>query len=719
MISAISLSGVATYPKDPEEAVRIGGLRAQVLFFGDNGSGKTTISRVIAKPASYSGCSISAPQDTLFQVYNSDFVDVAYRESAYPGVFTLGEKAREVEEQIEALEKSRATLGSEIASYKNQIATTEEEEKEDRSNLADTVWDAKNLLDASLHDAFKGHLKSKVTLVDQVLTVAATTPAPVEGTLIERAKVLYGTPPPRKASLQPLGVEKFAELEAAEEWRRVLVGSEDVPLAKLINQLSSHDWVHRGLGYLEKSTECPFCQQAVPSKLKEDLERVFDKVYEEGVGRLRSLHADYVRQSTTIENALASIQSGLTASTGLDFGKLRAALAENRAAMERKVEAPSAPIVVTNTTGLLAQVQAAIEAQNGLTAEWNARLDNRAEEAKVLTSSVWQLLVSRVSTNTAQYREASERRVKKLGGLRTKLVAASEQLAAVEPQLRDLKSSLASVEGTVTKINDLLERFGFTGFRLKVSEDKKRYVVVRDNGDQVTRTLSEGEKTLVSFLYFYYLAQGGLVESETDRRRVLVIDDPISSLDANVLFLVSTLVREMLSWTKEDHGLVQQVIVLTHNAYFHKEVATERRDGLNLQYWMVRKYSGVSGVEVCAKNPIKSSYSLLWSTVRGAREGKEVEHHTLANSMRRILENYFCFLGGSWDSGLRNKFKGEDLTVLNALISWLHDGSHRVFEGLEIGPGHSPAQYLLVFEQIFEHSGHSAHFEMMMKSEAS
>lgn len=718
MISAISLSGVATYPKEP---VRIEGLRKQVLFFGDNGSGKTTISRVIAKLASYSGCSISAPQDTLFQVYNADFVDVAYRESTYPGVFTLGVKAREVVEQIEALEERRTTLGSEVESYQNQIAATEAKENEDKVGLENAVWEAKNLLDSSLHDAFKGSLKSKVTLADRVLTITATTPVPVEGTLIDGAKVVYGTPPARKSLLQALSVAKFAELEGADEWSRVLVGSEDVPLADLISQLNSHDWVHRGLDYLEQCAACPFCQQAVPSTLKRDLERVFDKAYEEGVTRLRRLHAGYVQQSTAIETALESIQSGLSESTGLDFGKLRSALAENRAAMERKVSAPSTPIVLANTTGLLEQVQAAIEAQNGLTAEWNARLDNRAEEAKLLTSSIWQLLISRVSVNLAQYRQASEQRGKKLGGLRTKLAGARNQLSAVGPQLRELRSSLASVEGTVTKINDLLERFGFTGFRLQVSEDKKHYVVVRGNGDQAARTLSEGEKTLVSFLYFYHLAQGGVAESETERRRVLVVDDPISSLDANVLFLVSTLVREMLSWAYEEHGLVQQVIVLTHNAYFHKEVAADRRDGLinNLQHWMVRKYNGVSSVEECAKNPIKSSYSLLWSTVRGAKEGKDIEHHMLANAMRRILENYFCFLGRTWDSGLRNQFKGEDLVVLNALISWVHDGSHRVFDGLEIGPGHSPAQYLSVFEGIFEHTGHGAHFEMMMKSEAS
>lgn len=715
MISSICIRGIATYPKDAE--TRIDGLRKQCLFFGDNGSGKTPISRVIAKPTPDG--SFTAPADTLFQVYNSDFVEKAYRESSYPGVFTLGEKEREIEERIDSLRDEKTQVDSHISGFEAQIRETRELTVENRNKLEEAVWTAKSQIHASLQDAFKGYQRSKEKLLEQLLRLTLQGTVQAEGDLVKEAEDLFGTPPPRRDLLSALNSSRLTEVEAAEEWSRVLVGSHDVPLAALISRLHSSDWVRKGIGLLDQAQCCPFCQQPAPQGLKEDLERVFDRTYEEGVTRLRQLRDEYARESGLVEAALEGIQSALSESVGFDLGRLRTVLAENRAAMSRKVDAPSAPVAVTDTSVMLRHVEAAIQAENEGRRTSNARLDNRRTEAQRLVDEIWQLLLQRASANISQFHQDEANCQKKLGGLQSKLDSEKQRQAEIEPELVRLQSSLASVEGAVTKINRLLERFGFDGFRLKVSDDQKHYVLVREGDKPAEKTLSEGEKTLVSFLYFYHLAQGGLAEAETAKKRVLVIDDPISSLDANVLFLVSTLVREMLGWALDEKGLVEQVIVLTHNAYFHKEVAAEKRDKQvkGLQYWMVKKVNGTSRVELCQRNPIRSSYSLLWSTVRAVRDGRDVDHPSVANAMRRILENYFFFLGGTWDEGLRNHFSGEDLTVLNALISWVHDGSHRVFDGLEIGPGHTALQYLLVFERIFEKSGHGAHFTMMMGGE--
>lgn len=717
MISSITIRNVATYR---DEEARVEPLGKQCLFFGDNGSGKTTISRIIAKPENFPLCSVDAPEDTLCLVYNSDFVEKAYRESSYPGVFTLGEREREVEEQIERLTAEQAEIRKRDGRLAQYISETNDEEREAHDKLASTVWEARKRLPSSLQKAFKGYQTNKEKLLKQLLELEPAAEVPAEGNLIEEADVLFQTAPERQELLRPLDSATLSSIESADEWSRPLVGSGDVPLAALITQLESSDWVRRGLGLLHDD-RCPFCQQPTPDGLKEDLERVFDHAYEDGIRRLQQLRDDYTRESRAVEAALDGIQEALSQSVGLDLGKLRAALAANRTAMERKLDAPSTPAGVESTALLLHQVDAALEAENASIRERNTKLDNHAAEAQRLTKSVWQLLLSRVSASVTEYKQRRSARRSKLNSLEGKRRAQLERLTEVDRELRELHSSLATVEGTVAKINALLERFGFNGFRLEVSPDRRHYVVVRTTGEPVERTLSEGEKTLVSFLYFYHLAQGGREESEAARKRVIVVDDPISSLDANVLFLVSTLVREMLGWAQTEQHRVQQVIVLTHNAYFHKEVSFKEGNGLigRLQHWSVRKLHGTSRVERCSVNPVRSSYSLLWNTVRMARDGTGADHHALANAMRRILENYFCFLGGTWDARLRKYFSGEDLMVFSALISWVHDGSHRIFDGLEISPGHSNAQYLSVFEQIFRQSGHDAHFDMMMGSDGS
>ena len=64
------------------------------LFWGYNGSGKTTISRAIAKQ-----------ENTL--VYNTDFVRKHFLEDNLAGIFTLGDDKIKTREDIKTLEEKR------------------------------------------------------------------------------------------------------------------------------------------------------------------------------------------------------------------------------------------------------------------------------------------------------------------------------------------------------------------------------------------------------------------------------------------------------------------------------------------------------------------------------------------------------------------------------------------------------------------------------------
>jgi wobble nucleotide-excising tRNase len=88
-------------------------------------------------------------------------------------------------------------------------------------------------------------------------------------------------------------------------------------------------------------------------------------------------------------------------------------------------------------------------------------------------------------------------------------------------------------------INKILEKFGFVGFRLQASKEKLYYSILRSDGTTVGNTLSEGEKTFIAFLYFYHLLNGSQDENDggINSDRIVVFDDPISSLDSNRSFV--------------------------------------------------------------------------------------------------------------------------------------------------------------------------------------
>ncbi len=100
MIESLAIADVGTFGPVPE---RIDGLSDFNYFFGANGTGKTTISRVIANEVQYANCSVTWRHGRQIQtlVLNRDFVQKNFAEMR--GVFTLGKDQKDTLEKIQAV----------------------------------------------------------------------------------------------------------------------------------------------------------------------------------------------------------------------------------------------------------------------------------------------------------------------------------------------------------------------------------------------------------------------------------------------------------------------------------------------------------------------------------------------------------------------------------------------------------------------------------------
>lgn len=260
--------------------------------------------------------------------------------------------------------------------------------------------------------------------------------------------------------------------------------------------------------------------------------------------------------------------------------------------------------------------------------------------------------------------------------------------------------------------HDLKLQGAFQGVRGKKRDFKDRLL---SDGSDAKDTLSEGEANFITFLYFYHLLKGSVSETGMTTNRVVVFDDPVSSLDSDVLFIVSSLIKGIFEEVRAGHGNVKQVFVLTHNVYFHKEVSfNPRRTNVALKeetFWIVKKPGVNSLVEKHASNPIKTSYELLWVEVRSPNRS----NLSIQNTLRRILENYFKILGNVDPDSICDKFVGKEKLICKSLFSWVNEGSHSVHDDLYVSiDGNMVDNYLLVFKKIFEKCGHLPHYEMMM-----
>lgn len=730
MIDAITIGNVASYTGQP---VKLWDFSKFNFIYGPNGSGKTTISRLIANIANHPQCSLSwrngRELETL--VYNRDFVSKVFIETTeLPGIFSLGEETAELLGQIDDTK-------DEIKRFlERQVILKAALEGEDGSGgkrgelviakdaLTDACWEKRASLGASCNDAFTSFRSSKAKFVEEVLSrrVPHGTTERKKQYLQKHAETIFGDPPAAVTQLEKLDCSKLNEIGHLPILSKTIVGKKGINIGALIEKLGNSDWVKSGQELLANADDkCPFCQETIPASLEKDLNDYFDETYLNDIAEIASLQEEY---DTAADEVLTTIDQVLTDPPAqLDATKVRdkrdalsARFTTNKARINQKKKEPSSIIALDGTEPLTTEIGSLIQSAIDEITAHNLVVKNHAKEKKSLTDECWKyLLESELKSELSTYATKKTEIDKAIKGLEDKLKDIRSSLIAARQSLAELQKQSTSIEPTITAINGVLGSFGFDGFRIAQAEAPHSYKLVRPDGSDAKETLSEGERTFVTFLYFYNWIQGSLDEAGAMSDRVVVFDDPVSSLDSDVLFIVSTLIKRVQQDVLNEDNPVKQLFVLTHNVYFHKEVTYDARGcGIgpsHKRYWIVRKCNGCSTVTSHETNPIKTGYDLLWAEIRSPSASAVATQ----NAMRRILEHYFKVLGGREPLDICREFEGADQLICRSLISWINDGSHHASDDLYMVVDQETIDsYRRVFKLIFEETNHLGHYEMMM-----
>ena len=134
----------------------------------------------------------------------------------------------------------------------------------------------------------------------------------------------------------------------------------------------------------------------------------------------------------------------------------------------------------------------------------------------------------------------------------------SNKLGELNIQLENQSAAIETIEKYIETI------FTTKKFKFNYDEVDKNYKILRADGREA-KHLSEGEKTVIAFSYFLTtLDDKNIVLKNT----MVVIDDPVSSLDQNYLYnLLTLLYRRFKAPSK-----FKKLFVLTHNFYFFKKL---------------------------------------------------------------------------------------------------------------------------------------------------
>ena len=629
MIERIHIEEVATFRGTP---VKMDHLNRINLIFGTNATGKTTISRIIDEPDEvfYPRCKLTWKNQSRLEtfVYNRDFIDQNVIEPAQlKGVFTIGEKNQEIEKQIDKIKEEIQTIDNSLKTKSTDLETQAEELEQQERKFANECWDIRNRLLETLpfREAFEGYMGSKAKLKDKVLLeLKNNTECLVsEEDLKQRAGTIFGEAPTEQSLLSSLDKQQqqLLKYETDPLLKKTIIGSSDVNIAELIDALGNSDWVKQGRSYYDPQVRiCPFCQQETDTSLEDDLNQYFDESFTNDLERINSLYSDYEESAVSLQRNLQTILNG--SSAFLDIVRFRnlseminVKVSDNFQRIMDKSQEPSQEIQLNSLNELLTQVSTIIETTNRKIQEHNTLVQNFKAERQTLISQIWRYFLDvKLPEELASYCKKKAKLEQDFQTLKTEIAQKESAQRQKQKELIALEKQTTSIQPTIEAINKTLRSFDFTEFILVESKKVPYYEIQRPDGKNANRTLSEGERSFIAFLYFYHLANGSLSERGVSDERIVVFDDPVSSLDSKILFIVSTLIREFFKSAQDDTSKIKQVFALTHNVYFFKNIAfiPKRQRGNYYSYWVIKKDNQNSTIVPYPKNPIKSTLMMLF-----------------------------------------------------------------------------------------------------------
>jgi len=728
MIKQIDIKNVATYDN---QGVQFDDLKKVNFIYGANGCGKTTISNFIHDNSDpkFRNCSLTWQNALPLKglVYNKEFRERNFGKGKLSGVFTLGEATAEQITEIQTKTEELKAIKSDGIQKRETLEKQKAEKEKLENDFKETAWTkVYKKYENDFKEAYGSHQKEPFK--NKLLQEFSSNNVQIETleNLKEKAETIFGEQPQRIDEINQISFDRVVEIEAIEIWKKIIVGKADVDISKLIQRLNINDWVNQGREYIEDKT-CPFCQQkTITDDFKTQIESFFDEAYINDIKLLKDLKLEYTSLTQNIINLLNGIEVNQKAfsNTKIDADKFSAYLktlisqnVANDEYLNNKIKEPSRSVEPISTKEQLDLIAELINQANIEIKKHNNIVTNYATEKNNLIKAIWKYLIEQYRTDTTTFNSKKDSLEKGIANIEIQYKAKQGEYRKLDADIKNLNKNVTSIQPTIDEINRILKSYGFLNFEIVPTEEEGFYQIQREDGSIAEATLSEGEITFITFLYYLQLTKGGISKDEVNNERVLVIDDPISSLDSNVLFVVSTLIKDIIKNIKADIGDVRQLILLTHNVYFHKEVSfidgrTKTCNRTN--FWILRKNDKVTGLQSFKmNNPIQSSYELLWQELKSDEVKSTL---SIQNIMRRIIENYFKLLGKYGDDDLILKFETkEQQEICRSLISWINDGSHSINDDLYVELQDRTIEvYKNVFKDIFILTNHQGHYNMMM-----
>ena len=729
MITKINIKGVACY----KEMATLETDKNVNLIYGLNGSGKSTLSEYLRKntDAKYHECSIEPAindAEEEIMVYNEHYVEeVFYTNQKQPGIFSLSKENKEAKRKIDEANEQLKKIRTQLQKVQNDWPTTLQAWNKEYQTYVDRIWEVQRTYtggDRVLDYCLEGYKRSKEVLFAFVASLPKPTEEPsyTIDSLKEQVQQLKSASATQIVELQGV-MDSIADIEKNPIFQQIITGNSDSYVADLINKLGNSDWVKMGLEY-ETEGICPFCQRKYDdgSHIIEDLRAFFDKAYEEAISALKELRNSYVdyKSSLSVNSAFDTIEiiRPLSATYNQAYLAYHAVLDENIRRIEEKLKNPSREILLQSSAETLTRLNEVITNANKAIREFNEKIQCKEEELGKIKNNFWSLIRYQYDQTISDYNNGLGAFTRKKTAYDTAVTQFNTQIDQQNNIIKEQQTKIVNIEDSIKHINNLLLDMGIADISIEKVEDEEMYAIARGEDKQVSfKTLSEGERTMISVLYFIETCQGLLDKDTAQKRRIIVLDDPVSSLSTQYLFAIGRIIgnafypdvkKNNSATLYEVKPKVEQLFILTHSLYFLYEMTMPKKEHreVSQKLFRVHKTSNGTMIDSMGYEHIQSDYHSYWLAV------KDNTNPVLwANCMRNIIEYFFNFVE---KRDLNNVMKALTDPKYQAFNRFINRESHSLGQNIYDFKDFDYDIFFEAFKLVFTSNNYEEHFNKMM-----
>lgn len=446
-------------------------------------------------------------------------------------------------------------------------------------------------------------------------------------------------------------------------------------MANVIKRLEENptlnEWVRVGRELHKAENTCQFCERLLPDDLMDKLERHFTDDFELLFSDISKTEKDISTQIEVLDDYLGILPhptefySDLQQNVHDTKNKLEILLREIREQLDAltlplkykrmnpfqtgSYDTEYAAATSFGVTPPLEELRSVLDELNTIVKEHNRRSTEFEVVKRKSKEKIVKLRIAQFIDEFDYFNKLTE-----INNAATDKSNLELQINELQQQIKAIEAKLLDATKGAEKVNEYLNTF-FRSNRLKIDVHENRFILKR-NG-KIARNLSEGEKSAISFIYF--ITQ--LEDKDTNlQETVVVIDDPISSLDQNHIHSVFAIIKAKLNPL-----LCKQIIVSTHNSEFFnlmKDLAIsdipryyrkgeKQHDQFVSFYFIERKFSDDEIISSLVPLPqelknYKSEYVFLFALLKKFDSNPNLDigfRAIIPNVARRFLEAYLNF----------------------------------------------------------------------------